>query len=105
MSPELKALFDFIRFPSVSTDPERAKDVRACSDWLMKTLKDIGLGVERYETGGHPVVVAKNVHKEGKRNVLIYGHYDVQPDDPVDLWTSPPFEPTVRDGLIFARGS
>jgi acetylornithine deacetylase/succinyl-diaminopimelate desuccinylase-like protein len=105
MNKALESLFEFIRFPSVSTDPKRASDVRACSDWLMKTLKDMGLSVERYETGGHPVVVAKNEHKKGKRNILIYGHYDVQPEDPVKLWTSPPFEPTIRDGKIFARGS
>jgi len=105
MNKALESLFEFLRFPSVSTDPKRAKDVRACSDWLMKTLKDIGLSVERYETGGHPVVVAKNEHKKGKKNVLIYGHYDVQPEDPVNLWTNPPFEPTIKDGIIYARGS
>lgn len=105
MSQELDALFEFIRFPSVSTDPNRASDLRACSDWLMKTLKEIGLGVERYETGGHPIVIAKNEHKKGKRDVLIYGHYDVQPEDPVNLWTNPPFDPVVKDGIIYARGS
>ena len=105
MNQALESLFEFIRFPSISTDPKHAGDVRACSDWLMKTLKDIGLNVERYETGGHPAVVAKNEHKKGKKNILIYGHYDVQPVDPLNLWTNPPFDPVVKNGIIYARGS
>jgi acetylornithine deacetylase/succinyl-diaminopimelate desuccinylase-like protein len=105
MTSAVDSLIEFLRFPSISTDPKNNSDVRACSDWLMKTLSGMGLGVERYETPGHPVVVAKNDHKKGKKNILIYGHYDVQPVDPVNLWTTPPFEPSIRNKIIYARGS
>lgn len=105
MNQSLESLFEFLRFPSISTDPANAKDVRACANWLVKYLKEIGLSSEIYETPGHPAVVAKNVHKAGRKNVLIYGHYDVQPVDPVNLWSNPPFEPTLKDGIIYARGS
>ena len=105
MSQDLEKLFEFIRFPSVSTDPTKKKDLLACSEWLIKELRAIGLTADSYETAGHPVVLAKNKHVPGKKNIMIYGHYDVQPVDPVNLWTNPPFEPTVRDGIIYARGS
>lgn len=105
MTSAVDSLLEFLRFPSISTDPKNNSDVRACSDWLMKTLSGMGLSTERYETPGHPVVVAKNVHQKGKKNILIYGHYDVQPVDPVNLWTTPPFEPSIRNKIIYARGS
>ncbi|MEM1296544.1 MAG: dipeptidase, partial [Verrucomicrobiota bacterium] len=76
-----------------------------CAEWLVAKFQKMGMSVELHPTPGHPIVVAKNEHKEGRPTVLIYGHYDVQPVDPVELWDSPPFEPTVRDGVIFARGS
>ena len=101
----LDDLFDFIRFPSVSTLPERAGDVAKCADWLAAKFGAIGLKAEIHRTAGHPIVVARNAHVAGRRTVMIYGHYDVQPVDPVDEWTSPPFEPVVRDGVIYARGS
>ena len=105
MKNSQELLFEFLRFPSISTAPEHARDVRDCSEWLMGTLKDMKLDTERYDTPGHPIVVAKNGHQKGRKNILIYGHYDVQPVDPLELWTTPPFEPTIRDGFIFARGS
>ncbi len=105
MTPELDDLFEFLRFPSVSTDPARRDDVRACAGWLMAKLTGMGLATELHETPGHPVVVARNDHEAGRRTVMIYGHYDVQPVDPPELWTSPPFEPELRDGRIWARGS
>jgi acetylornithine deacetylase/succinyl-diaminopimelate desuccinylase-like protein len=98
-------LFEFLRFASVSTDPARAVLVDECARWLGTQLIRIGLHAEVHETGGHPVVVARNKHRAGRRTVLIYGHYDVQPEDPVAEWKSPPFEPEVRDGIIYARGS
>ncbi len=104
-SKELGFLFDFLRFPSVSTDPSRASKVAACADWLAGHLGSIGLESRIHPTAGHPVVTARNRHQAGRPTVLIYGHYDVQPEDPVDLWSSPPFEPEVRDGVIYARGS
>lgn len=105
MTPELSQLFEFLRFPSISTDSKYAGDVRACAEWLQTKLSGMGLSADLHETPGHPVVVAKNDHRDGLPTVMIYGHYDVQPVDPVELWDSPPFEPEIRDGKIYGRGS
>ncbi len=104
-TPHLGDLFSFIRFASVSTEPRHAGDVARCADWLVQKLTAIGLKAELHATGGHPIVTARNEHKSGRRTVMIYGHYDVQPVEPLAEWTTPPFEPTVRDGIIYARGS
>tara|TARA_R110002096_G_scaffold122929_2_gene266087 strand:- start:9825 stop:11162 length:1338 start_codon:yes stop_codon:yes gene_type:complete len=101
----LDQLFDYLRFASISTDSQHTKDTRDCAEWLVAKFQKMGMSVDLHPTPGHPIVVAKNEHKAGRPTVLIYGHYDVQPVDPVELWDSPPFEPTVRDGVIFARGS
>jgi acetylornithine deacetylase/succinyl-diaminopimelate desuccinylase-like protein len=96
----------FLRIPSVSALPEHAPDCRAAADWLVNALTAAGLEhAEACETGGHPVVYADWLHAEGAPTLLIYGHYDVQPVDPLDLWTSPPFEPVVVDGRMLARGA
>ena len=105
LQKQLDDLFDFLRFPSVSTASEHAEDVKACGEFLVKKLTSMGLAVELHQTPKHPVVVARNEHQEGRKTVLIYGHYDVQPVDPVELWDSPPFEPEIRDGRIWGRGS
>jgi acetylornithine deacetylase/succinyl-diaminopimelate desuccinylase-like protein len=105
MDAQLSRLLEFLRFPSISTDSAYAIDVKRCAEWLTAQLREIGLAVELHTTPGHPIVVAKNRHKPGLRNVLIYGHYDVQPVDPLSLWTHPPFEPHVENGVIFARGA
>jgi acetylornithine deacetylase/succinyl-diaminopimelate desuccinylase-like protein len=105
VTPELSDLFAFLRFPSVSTDSRHSGDVRACAEWLAAKLGAMGLAAELHPTPGHPVVLARNVHVPGRRTVLIYGHYDVQPVDPLALWHSAPFEPEIRDGRIWARGS
>ena len=105
MSPDLEDLFAFLRFPSISTDSRHAADVRDCAEWLMQKLTAIGLSAEIHETPKHPVVIARNTHIPGRRTVLIYGHYDVQPVDPLELWTSDPFQPEIRDGRIWARGA
>lgn len=102
---QLDLLFEFLRFPSVSTDPARRGAVASCAQWLHSKLTDFGLKAEVHPTDGHPIVVARNEHKPGRRTVLIYGHYDVQPEDPVSEWNSDPFTPVVRDGIIYARGS
>jgi acetylornithine deacetylase/succinyl-diaminopimelate desuccinylase-like protein len=101
----LDDLFSFIRFPSVSTEPRHAGDVAKCAEWLVQKLTGLGLKAELHATGGHPIVTARNEHVPGCRTVMIYGHYDVQPVEPLAEWTSPPFEPAVRDGIIYARGS
>jgi acetylornithine deacetylase/succinyl-diaminopimelate desuccinylase-like protein len=105
VTPELEDLFAFLRFPSVSTDSRNAGDVRDCANWLVQKLTGMGLQATLHDTPGHPIVVAKNQHVEGRRTVLIYGHYDVQPVDPLELWDTPPFEPVIRDGKILARGA
>ncbi|MCH7225544.1 dipeptidase [Haloferula sp. A504] len=104
MTSDLEQLFGFLRFPSISTDSRHSADVRACARWLVRTAEDFGFEASLHDTPGHPVVLARNVHREGRLNVLIYGHYDVQPVDPLDLWESAPFEPEIRDGRIWARG-
>ncbi|MEI6606563.1 MAG: dipeptidase [Verrucomicrobiota bacterium] len=105
MTSELKDLFAFLRFPSISTDSRHAGDVRACAEWLQAKLSAMGLSTQLHETPGHPLVLARNAHVAGRRTVLIYGHYDVQPVDPLALWASEPFAPEIRDGKIWARGA
>lgn len=101
----LEEFYSFLRFPSVSTDSQYADKVRDCAQWISKKLGAIGLDSKVVPTAGHPVVWARNKHQPGRRSVLIYGHYDVQPPDPLDLWDSPPFEPVLKDGYVYARGS
>ena len=105
MTKQLEDLFSFLRFASISTDSNHSGDVRACAEWLIEKLNHIGLDTELHETAQHPIVIARNPHVEGRKTCLIYGHYDVQPVDPVELWDSPPFEPEIRDGKIWARGA
>jgi acetylornithine deacetylase/succinyl-diaminopimelate desuccinylase-like protein len=97
--------FTFLRFPSVSTDEKFAGNVRECADWLCKKLGTIDLESKVIPTKGHPIVWARNEHKKNRPTVLVYGHYDVQPPDPLELWESPPFEPVLKDGYVFARGA
>lgn len=98
-------LFDLLRIPSISALPEHAGDVRRAAGWTANRLRAAGIeGVEIMETGGHPVVYGEWLHAPGKPTILLYGHFDVQPVDPIDLWTTPPFEPTERDGRLYARG-
>ena len=102
---QLDEYLAYLRFPSVSTDPTRKADVAACADWIVAKLRAIGLTTTLHPTAGHPIVIAKNEHRAGRRTVMIYGHYDVQPVDPVELWDSPPFEPRIANEYVFARGS
>ncbi|HEY2585893.1 MAG TPA: dipeptidase [Tepidisphaeraceae bacterium] len=101
----LAELKEYLSIPSVSTKPDHAADVRHCASWLADRLKQSGLKAQIRETGGHPVVLAKNDHKPGRPTVLFYGHYDVQPPEPLEKWVTKPFEPAVRDGAIYARGA
>ncbi|HEX5437091.1 MAG TPA: dipeptidase [Gemmatimonadaceae bacterium] len=99
-------LFDFLRIPSVSARSEHNADTRRAAEWVAASLRTAGLTAEVFPTGGHPAVVGE-WRKGGPDapTILIYGHYDVQPVEPLELWTSPPFEPAMRDGKIFARGA
>jgi acetylornithine deacetylase/succinyl-diaminopimelate desuccinylase-like protein len=102
----LEELKELIRIPSVSTLPEHKKDVQAAAAWLAKELSRIGMEhAEVIATDGHPLVYADWLHAEGKPTCLCYAHYDVQPPDPLDEWTTPPFEPTERNGNLYARGA
>ena len=102
----LEELKIFLRIPSVSTLPEHAPDVQRAAQFVADSLKTAGLeNVEVIQTAKHPLVYADWMHAPGKPTVLCYGHYDVQPPDPLELWTSPPFEPSIRDGNLYARGS
>ncbi len=102
----LDELLDFLRIPSVSALPDHADDVARAADWVADRLRAAGVeGVRVLPTGGHPVVYGEWLHATGKPTVLIYGHFDTQPADPLNLWTSPPFEPVIRDGKVYARGA
>lgn len=97
---------DFLRIPSISALSEHAADCRRAAEWVAAELQRIGVEhVEVSETGGHPVVYGDWLHAEGAPTVIVYGHYDVQPVDPVELWESSPFEPIVKGGRILARGA
>ncbi|WP_161883692.1 dipeptidase [Deinococcus alpinitundrae] len=98
-------LFDLLRIPSVSADPTRVPDMRRAADFLQAKLASLGFIARVEATAGHPVVYAERLGDPTRPTVLIYGHYDVQPEAPLEEWLTPPFEPTVRGGRIYARGS
>jgi acetylornithine deacetylase/succinyl-diaminopimelate desuccinylase-like protein len=100
-------LCDYLRFPSVSAQPQHKKDLRACAEWLVNHCREIGLQAKICPTIGHPIVVAKTSRDPSSRkpHFMVYGHYDVQPPEPLELWKSPPFEPRIEGRSIYARGS
>ena len=99
-------LKDYLAIPSISALPAHAADVRRCAEWTRDEMARVGLeNVRLIETPGHPIVYGDWLHAPGAPTILFYGHYDVQPVDPIELWESPPFEATVRDGEIYARGA
>lgn len=102
----LAELNEFLRIPSISSLSEHKQDMQTAASWLAAAMKRVNLeNISIDETGGHPVVYADWLHAPGKPTILFYGHYDVQPVDPLNLWETPPFEPTVRDNKLFARGA
>jgi acetylornithine deacetylase/succinyl-diaminopimelate desuccinylase-like protein len=103
---QLDWLIEYVRIPSISSSPEHAGEVRRCGEWSVLEMERIGLEHgQLLETGGHALAYADWLHAPGAPTVLIYGHHDVQPVDPVDQWESPPFEPAVRQGELYGRGS
>lgn len=99
-------LDEYLSIPSVSTERTHTEDVRRCADWVAGKLESAGVGeVEVVETDGHPIVLGSHTTAGDAPTLLVYGHYDVQPEDPVDEWESPPFEATVREGRLYARGA
>ena len=101
----LEELKEYLRIPSISTDPEYKGEVLRASEWLVEKMRTAGLTAERIETDGHPLVYGEWMGAPGKPTVLFYGHYDVQPVDPIELWRNPPFEPTVEGDKLVARGA
>jgi acetylornithine deacetylase/succinyl-diaminopimelate desuccinylase-like protein len=102
----LKELFEFLRIPSISTQSEHKQDIERAAKWVAEKLRASGMEkIEIVPTPMHPLVYGESLDVPGKPTVLFYGHYDVQPAEPLDLWTSPAFEPTVRDGNLYARGT
>ncbi len=99
---ELKA---FLRIPSISADSRHKSDVRQAAGFVIEQMRAAGLTAELVETAGHPICYGECLNAAGAPTVLVYGHYDVQPPDPLDKWITPPFEPTIRDGCVFARGA
>ena len=99
---------DYLRFPSVSAQPAHKKDLHACAEWLVAHCRAIGLDARLCPTGGHPIVIAKTLGAKSKTkrpHFMVYGHYDVQPPEPLELWQTPPFEPRIEGKTIYARGS
>ena len=108
-SRAVKELCDYVKFPSVSAQVQHRDDLIACAEWLVRRCKEIGLTAELCKTKGHPIVLAKTPRQRSKRSrrphFLVYGHYDVQPPEPFELWKSPPFEPRLKGRSLFGRGA
>lgn len=98
-------LFEWLRIPSIGTDSAFDPQTREAGEWIAQKFRALDLQTELIETAGHPLVYAESPKVSGAQTVLIYGHYDVQPPDPLELWQTPPFEPAIRDGKVFARGA
>jgi len=101
----LNQFLDLLRFGSISTDSKYKDQILGCADWLKNKLTAIGLEAKLHEMQGHPILVAHGPKKKGRPTVLLYGHYDVQPVDPLDLWHRPPFNPGIENGTVTARGA
>ncbi|MEJ2284794.1 MAG: M20/M25/M40 family metallo-hydrolase, partial [Desulfobacterales bacterium] len=105
-SDYIDELCEFLRIPSISSLPEHAADVRRAADWVADRLKAAGIeAVQVLPTEGHPVVYGQWLHASGGPTIMIYGHFDTQPVDPVELWSRPPFEPVIKDDRVYARGA
>ncbi len=103
----VEELISFLKIPSISNNSENKQDMVTCAKWVSESMAKSGLeNIQIFETRGHPVVYGDWL-KAGtdKPTILVYGHYDVQPVDPLELWTSPPFEPVIKDDVIYARGT
>ena len=102
----ISELTEFLRIQSVSAKSEHKPDIERAAQWVAQKLRDAGLEkIEIVPTKMHPLVYGESLHAPGKPTILFYGHYDVQPAEPLDLWTSPAFEPAVRNGNLFGRGT
>ncbi len=102
---QLDDFFSYLRFPSISADPARKPAMKDCAEWLAQKFSSFGFAAKTHQAEGAPVVLARSNFSSGKKTILIYGHYDVQPVDPVSLWKQNPFEPFVENGFVIARGA
>lgn len=98
-------LVEYVKIPSVSAQPQHSGDMKRAAEWIQAQAQEIGLETELHETKGHPIVLAHTPRRKGKPHYLVYGHYDVQPAEPFELWKSPPFEPRISKGFIYGRGA
>jgi acetylornithine deacetylase/succinyl-diaminopimelate desuccinylase-like protein len=102
----VKELSDYVRFPSVSAQKEKhGADMKACGEWLLAHCRSIGLEAKLHPTAGNPILVARTPRRKGRRHFMVYGHYDVQPPEPFELWKTPPFEPRIEGRSLFGRGA
>ena len=102
----LEELMEFLRIPSVSSLPEHTADVQRAAEWVSERLEMAGIeNVQILPTEGHPAVYGQWLHAPNKPTIMIYGHFDTQPVDPIELWTHPPFDPIVKEERIYARGA
>lgn len=101
----LDQLCDYLRFPSISAQPDHSADMKRCADWAVAHCQSIGLKTRLCRTPGNPIILASTPRRKGRPHYVVYGHYDVQPPDPLDHWKSPPFEPLIEKGNLYARGS
>ena len=105
----IRELCEYVRFPSVSAQPQHRQDLRACAQWVVKHCQRIGLEARLCPTQGNPIVVARTPRAKAqgrhRPHFVVYGHYDVQPPEPLDLWKSPPFEPRIVGRSLFGRGA
>jgi len=102
----VRELCDYVQIPSISAQPDHRRDMEVCAHWLRDHCRNIGLEAQVIATAGHPIVLAKTPPASpGAPRFLVYGHYDVQPVDPLDLWQTEPFQPQIRHGALFARGA
>src|SRR5437762_10184503 len=101
----VRELQQLVRFPSVSAQPGHQRDLIACADWVAGHFRKLGLRVTTHKTAGHPIIEAQSIPRRGVPTVLIYGHYDVQPPEPFELWKTPPFGAVVRGNKMYGRGA
>ena len=101
----VEELTELLRIPSISAQTAHREDMGRAAEFLRSRFAEMGLDTEIVKTAGHPIVYAEWTKADGAPTALVYGHYDVQPPDPLDQWVSPPFEPTIRDGRLYARGA
>lgn len=101
----IQELIEYVSIPSVSAQETHRADMRKCAAWIAQRAKNAGLSAEIFETKGHPIMLARSKRRKGVPHFLLYGHYDVQPPEPFELWKTPPFEPTIRGKVLFGRGA